>query len=95
MFLMPAFTLLRHECQDLLGPVRWKCMCTQPRPRFILSTERVFCGMESEPMLSPREKSPLPGKFSPEEDRTRDAARSRTASPTHYQRAIPAPSSSR
>ena len=36
-------------------------------------------------MLTPREKSPLP-----EEDRTRDAASSRTASPTHYQRAIPA-----
>ena len=30
-------------------------------------------------------------QFSPEEDRTHDAASSRTASPTHYQRAIPAP----
>ena len=43
-------------------------------------------------MLTPRENSPLPEKFSPEEDRTRDAASSRTASPTHFQRAIPAPS---
>ena len=36
-------------------------------------------------MLTPREKSPLPEIFSPEEDRTHDAASSRTASPTHYQ----------
>ena len=33
-------------------------------------------------MLSPREKSPLPEKFSSEEDRTHIAASSRTASPT-------------
>ena len=37
-----------------------KCMCAQTRPRFILSSERVFGGMEFEPMLTPREKSPLP-----------------------------------
>ena len=43
-----------------------KCMCAETRPRFILSSERVFGGMEFEPMLTPREKSPL----SPEEDRT-------------------------
>ena len=49
-----------------------KCMCAQTRPRFILSSERVFGGMEFEPMLNPREKSPL-RKMSPEEDRTRDA----------------------
>ena len=52
---------------------------------------QVFLEMESEPMLTPREKSPLPENFSPEEDQTHDAASSRTASPTHYQRAIPAP----
>ena len=40
-----------------------KCMCAQTRPRFILSSERVFGGMECEPMLTPREKSPLPGNF--------------------------------
>ena len=34
-----------------------KCMCAQTRPRFILSFERVFGGMEFEPMLTPREKS--------------------------------------
>ena len=47
--------------------------------------------MESEPMLTPREKSPLREQFSPEEDRTHDAASSRTESPTHYQQTIPAP----
>ena len=39
-----------------------KCMCAQTRPRFILSSEGVFGGMEFEPMLTPREKSPLPEK---------------------------------
>ena len=37
--------------------------------------------MEFEPMLTPREKSPL-RKMSPEEDRTRDAVDSE---PKHYQ----------
>ena len=37
--------------------------------------------MEFEPMLTPREKSPL-SKMSPEEDRTRDAVDSE---PKHYQ----------
>ena len=37
-----------------------KCMCAQTRPRFILSSERVLGGLEFEPMLTPREKSPLP-----------------------------------
>ena len=67
-----------------------KCMSAQTRPRFILSSVKVLGGMESEPMLTPREKSTLPEKFSSEEDRTHDAASSRTASPTHYQRANPA-----
>ena len=42
-------------------------------------------------MLTPREEPPLPEKFSPKEDGTHAAASSRTASPTHYQPAIPAP----
>ena len=37
--------------------------CAQTRPRFILSSERVFGGMEFEPMLTQREKSPLPENF--------------------------------
>ena len=44
-------------------------------------------GMEFEPMLTPREKSPLP-KMSPEEDRTRDAVDSE---PKHYQRSYSGP----
>ena len=51
--------------------------------------------MDSKPILTPRKKSSLPEKFSSEEDQTHDAASSRTASPTHYQRAIPAPHSER
>ena len=43
--------------------------------------------MGFEPMLTPREKSPLP-EISPEEDRTLNAVDSE---PKHYQRAIPAP----
>ena len=36
-------------------------------------------------MLTPNgKKSPLPEKFSAEEDRTQDAASSRTVSPKHY-----------
>ena len=58
-----------------------KWMYAQTWPRFILSSEGVFGGMEIEPMLTPREKSPLP-KMSPEEDRTHDAVDSE---PKHYQ----------
>ena len=50
-------------------------MYAQTRPRFILSSEGVFGGMEFEPVLTPREKSP-------EEDRTRDTVDS---DPKHYQ----------
>ena len=64
-----------------------KCMYAQTRPRFILSSEGVFGGMEFEPMLTPREKSPLP-KMSPEEDRTRDAVDSE---PKHYQLSYSSP----
>ena len=56
------------------------------------SFERVLGGMESEPMFTPREESPLPEKFSTEEDQTHDTASSRTVSPTHHKQAIPAPS---
>ena len=38
-----------------------------------------------------KEKSCLPENISSEEDRTHNTASSRTVSPTHYQRAIPAP----
>ena len=79
-FLLPAFTRLGHERQDLLSPCD-EMHVAQTRPRFILSSEGVLGGMEFEPMLTPREKSPLP-KMSPEEDRTRDTVDSE---PKHYQ----------
>ena len=72
-FLLSAFTHLGHKCHDL-DFVRWKCMCAQ--------TLTSVCTLM---LKSPREKSPLPEKFSSEEDRTHDAAASRTASPRHYQ----------
>ena len=71
--------------------VRWNaCAHSHPKEFFFF----FFGGGEgdgSEPMLTPREKSPLPEKFFREEDRTHDAASSRTASPTLYQRAVPGP----
>ena len=47
----------------------------------LYSRPKEFWGMESEPMLTPRGKSPLPEGS--KEGRIRDAA-SRIASPTHY-----------
>ena len=52
-FLLPAFTRLRIFWVRVM-----KCMYAQTRPRFILSSEGVFGGMEFEPMLTPREKIP-------------------------------------
>ena len=63
-FLVLASTHLWHECQ-IFWVCAMECMCAQTRPRFILSSDRVLGGMESEPMLSWREKSPLP-KHSPQ-----------------------------
>ena len=73
----------------IFGVQAMECMCAQTRPWFVLSSERLFERVESEPMLTPREKSPLPEKFSPEEDQTHNTASSRTVSPIHYQQAIP------
>ena len=47
----------------IFGVRAMKCMYAQTRPRFILSSEDVFGGMEFEPMLTPTEKSPLPENF--------------------------------
>ena len=70
--------------------VRWNA-CVHRLDLSFSFIRQSFGGMESEPMLTPREKSPLQEKFSAREDRTHDVASSRTASPTHYQGAIPAP----
>ena len=48
--------------------------------------------MQSEAMLTPREISPLPEKFSLEKNQTHDIVSHRTESPTHYQQTNPAPS---
>ena len=50
-----------------------------------------FWGNGVKTHVNSSKKSPLPEKFSPEEDQTHDAAASRTASPTCYQWAILAP----
>ena len=52
--------------------------------------QKSFGGMESELMVTQSEKFSLLEKFSQEEDGTHNAESSRTASPTHHQRAIPA-----
>ena len=58
-FLLPAFTRLGHECQDLLSPCDGMHVCTDYTPVYTLVRKNLG-GMESEPMLTPREKSPLP-----------------------------------
>ena len=66
-------------------PERWNA-CEQTRPRFILSSERVLGGMESEPMSTPREKSPLTENNSPQistEPTTLHQARQRGQRPTN------------
>ena len=58
-------------------------MYAQTRPRFILSSERVLGGMEFEPMLTPREKSPLPENFPRGSNPRRCGQRAQTL-PTSY-----------
>ena len=89
-----CFCCWHWPVQDMNIRIFWvcamECMCAQTRPRSILSSKS-FWGMESELMVTPREKSPLVEKFSPDEDRTHYTASSRTVSPRHSQRLIPAP----
>ena len=55
-----AFTRLGRMSGFFFFLVRaMECMCAQTGPRFILSSERVLGGMESDPILTPREQSPL------------------------------------
>ena len=58
LFLLPAFTRLGHERWDLLSLCDGMCVCTDQTSVFSLMWKS-FGGMESEPMLTPREKSPL------------------------------------
>ena len=73
-----------------------ECMCTQIRPRFILSPKKVLgkwsqnqCKLQGKNPLY-RENPPPPPPPPTEENRTHDAASSRTASPTPYPTPIPA-----
>ena len=67
-FLLLAFTCLGHECQDLLSPCHGMHVCKDKTSVYTL-IRKSFGGMESEPMLTRREKSPLQEKSSSEEDR--------------------------
>ena len=62
--LLPAFTRLGHECQDLLSPRDRMHVCTDCTSVYTLIRKR-FWGMESEPMLAPRE-NPLYRKNPPQ-----------------------------
>ena len=55
---MSAFTHLGHECQDLLSPSDEMHVCTEQTSVYTL-IQKGFQEMESEPMLTPMEKSPL------------------------------------
>ena len=60
-FLLPAFNRLGHEHQDLLSLCDGMHVCTDLISAYTL-IRKSFRGMESEPRLTPREKSPLPEK---------------------------------
>ena len=68
-----------------------KCMCAQTRPQFILSSERVFGGMEFEPMLTPRKKSPLPENFPRGGSNPRRCGQRAQTLPTSYSGPLNAP----
>ena len=68
-----------------------KCMCAQTRPRFILSSEGVLEGMEFEPMLTPREKSPLPENVPRGGSNPRHCGQRAQALPTELFRPAPPP----
>ena len=59
-FLLPAFTRLGHECQDLLSPCDGRNACVHRLDLCLYSHPKEFGETQSEPMLTPRGKSPLP-----------------------------------
>ena len=67
-----------------------KCMCAQTRPRFILSSERVFFFFGEWsfppffPMLTPGEKCPLPENFPRGESNPRRCGQRAQTLPTSY-----------
>ena len=77
--LLPAFTCLGHECQDFWVSAIWNA-CVHNLDLGLHSHPKDLYGMESEPMLTPKEKSWMPLR-----GWTRDDVPHRIASPTHYQ----------
>ena len=75
---MLGFCCRHSPVQDMNVRIFWVramgCMCAQTRPRFILSSELWAGGMESEPMLTPKEKN-IPSAWGSEENGTHDATR--------------------
>ena len=63
-FLLPAATRLGHECQDLSSPCQGMHVYIDETSVYTL-IRKSFGGMESEPMLTPSGKYPLPEKNSP------------------------------
>ena len=57
-FLLPAFTHVGHEYQDLLSLCNEMHVCTDYTSVYTL-IQKSFWGMESESMLTPRENSPV------------------------------------
>ena len=86
-FLLPAFTCLRHQCQDLLSLCNGM-HCAQTRPWFILSSKRVLWNGVRTHVNS---KGKIPSTGGSEEARTCDAASRRTMSPTHYRLSYSSP----
>ena len=78
-FLLLTIVCLGHECQHLWSPCDGMRVCTDQDSVYTLIRKCFGGGMESEPMLTPREKSPLP-----EAQRRIEATATscRTASPT-------------
>ena len=83
-FLLPAFTCLGHEYEDLLESVRWSA-CVHRLDLGWHSHPKDFGGNGIRTHVTPRDKSPLPEEVFPGEDETHDTASSRTWSLTHYQ----------
>ena len=93
-FLLLAFTCLGHERQDLLRPCDGMHTCVHWLDLGLYSYRKEFLGNGVRTHVNSNSKGKITStrkKFSPKEYRTQDAASSRMASPTHYQRGIPAP----
>ena len=68
-FLLTAFTCLKTWTSGPFESMRWNA-CVHRLGLGLYSNLKEFGGMESEPMLTPREKSPLPENFYPEDQPT-------------------------